>query len=203
MKILIADDHALFREGIAHILKPLDDEVIIIETSDVEQILKVAAQQNDIDLMLIDLYMPGRNGFEALEILSKQYPTLPVVILSASNNKQDMQKAISLGAMGYIRKNSSGSVMLNALRLVIEGEIYIPSSMMRSNEKQIQLTGRQLDVLKLMDEGLANKLIASHLSISEPTVKMHITAIFRELNVTNRTQAVLKAREIQVLHDIV
>jgi len=199
MKILIADDHVLFREGMVHILQPLDDNVSVIETGNVDQTLAVVAKNDDIDLVLIDLFMPGRNGFDALKEISQNQPTLPIVVLSASNNQQDIHKAIELGAMGYIRKDSSSSVMLNALRLIIAGEIYIPSSALHSSKQQTQLTGRQLDVLKLMDEGLANKLIADRLNISEPTVKMHISAIFRELNVNNRTQAVLKARDLQLV----
>jgi DNA-binding NarL/FixJ family response regulator len=201
MKILLADDHAMFREGVSHILQALDEEVIIIQSGNVEQALQAAAQHDDLDLALIDLYMPGKNGFDALEVLSSQQPTLPIVVLSASNNQQDMQRAVQLGAMGYIRKDSSGSVMLNALRLVMAGEVFIPSQLMPSSEQQAtHLTQRQQDVLLLMEQGLANKLIADRLNISEATVKMHISAIFRELGVTNRTQAVLKAREMQILH---
>lgn len=202
MKILIADDHVLFREGMVHILQPLADNVSIIETGDVDQTLEVVSQNDDIDLVLIDLFMPGRNGFDALKEIAQNQPTLPIVVLSASNNQQDIHKAIELGAMGYIRKDSSSSVMLNALRLIIAGEIYIPSSAVRSNKPQVHLTGRQLDVLKLMDEGLSNKLIADRLNISEPTVKMHISAIFRELDVSNRTQAVLKGRTLQLVTPI-
>lgn len=199
MKILLADDHVLFREGMSHILQPLDDKLSIIETGNVDQALLAVAEHDDIDLALIDLNMPGRNGFDALKELALNYPTLPIVVLSASNNHQDMHKAIELGAMGYIRKDSSGSVMLNALRLIISGEVYIPSSMMKMQESSAHLTSRQLEVLQLMDEGLANKLIADRMNISEPTVKMHITAIFKSLNVTNRTQAVLKGRELQLI----
>jgi DNA-binding NarL/FixJ family response regulator len=202
MKILLADDHAMFREGLTHILKALDEEVVTVETGNVEQALSAAAEHDDLDLALIDLYMPGQNGFDALEALSRLQPTLPIVVLSASNNQQDMHKAIKLGAMGYIRKDSSGSVMLNALRLVMAGEVYLPSQMMHSHDQQqTHLTRRQLEVLQLMEQGQANKLIADGLNISEATVKMHISAIFRELGVTNRTQAVLKSRELQILNE--
>ncbi len=199
MKILLADDHALFREGIAHILKPLDDNLVIIEAADVDQALAVINSQNDFDLALIDLYMPGRNGFDALEILTREQPTLPIVVLSASNSPQDMKKAIDLGAMGYIPKDSTASVMLNALRLVISGAVYIPAKMMKAEPQHTIVTRRQREVLELMAQGLANKLIADQMNISEPTVKMHITMIFRSLGVTNRTQAVLKAKELEVI----
>jgi len=182
MKILIADDHALFREGVIHILQGLDENVISIESSNVEQTLNTVSENDDLDLLLIDLYMPGQNGFDALEIL------------------QDMRKSIEMGAMGFIRKDSTGNVMLNALQLVLAGEIYTPSQMMNTgNEQAHHLTQRQLEVLQLMEQGCANKIIAGELSISEATVKMHIGAIFRELKVSNRTQAVLLALEKNIL----
>jgi len=200
MKILIADDHALFREGVIHILQELSEDVITLESSDVEHALSTVEDNADLDLLLMDLYMPGQNGFDALEVLTNTHPALPVVVLSASNNPQDMRKTIHMGAMGYIRKDSTGSVMLNALRLVLAGEIYTPSQMMNTqNEQSHHLTQRQLEVLKLMEQGCANKIIADQLCISEATVKMHISAIFRELMVSNRTQAVLKAQEKNIL----
>ncbi len=200
MKILIADDHALFREGVIHILQGLDKNVISIESSNVEQTLNTVSENDDLDLLLIDLYMPGQNGFDALEILTKSHPALPIVVLSASNNPQDMRKSIEMGAMGFIRKDSTGSVMLNALQLVLAGEIYTPSQMMNTGNEQVHhLTQRQLEVLQFMEQGCPNKIIASELSISEATVKMHIGAIFRELKVSNRTQAVLLALEKNIL----
>jgi DNA-binding NarL/FixJ family response regulator len=200
MKILIADDHALFREGIAFILRADDETISIVETSNFDEALAALDASPDIELVLIDLYMPGRNGFEALQDLTRLHPTLPVVVLSGSNNQQDMHRAIRLGAMGYICKESGGKILLNALQVILAGEVYLPSQLLRSGGDATKLTHRQIDVLEAMEEGLSNKLIASRLSISEPTVKMHITAIFRELKVTNRTQAVIKARELQILN---
>lgn len=200
MKILVADDHALFREGVIHILQGLGENITSIESSDVEQTLRAVAENDDLDLLLMDLYMPGKNGFDALDILTGSHPALPIVVLSASNNPHDMQKTIQMGAMGFIRKDSTGNIMLNALRLVLAGEIYTPSQMMNAgNERVHHLTQRQLEVLQLMEQGCANKIIADQLNISEATVKMHISAIFRELMVTNRTQAVLKALEKNIL----
>ena len=200
MKILVADDHALFREGVIHILQGLDEDVTSIESNNVEQTLSMVSENDDLDLLLMDLYMPGQNGFDALDILTNSHPALPIVVLSASNNPHDMQKTIQKGAMGFIRKDSTGSVMLNALRLVLAGEIYTPSQMMNAGSEQAyHLTQRQIEVLQLMEQGCANKIIAEQLSISEATVKMHISAIFRELMVSNRTQAVLKALEKNIL----
>lgn len=201
MKILLADDHAMFREGVAHILHELEDAVTVVEAGNVDQALQAIEDHDDLDLVVIDLFMPGRNGFDALEFLSRQQPTLPIVVLSASDHPQDMHNAIRLGAMGFIRKDSSGGVLLNALRLVLSGEIYIPAQMLRETPPEVHLTQRQKDVLLLMEQGHPNKIIAGHLNISEPTVKMHISAIFRALSVTNRTQAVLKAREMGILRE--
>ena len=136
MKILIADDHALFREGIIHILQGLDENVISIESSNVEQTLHEVSKNDDLDLLLMDLYMPGQNGFDALAVLTDSHPALPVVVLSASNNPQDMRKTIQMGAMGFIRKDSTSSIMLNALRLVLAGEIYTPSQMMNTGNEE-------------------------------------------------------------------
>jgi len=195
MKILIADDHAMFREGIQHVIKDLAEHVEILEASNSEAALQHARQHSDIDLVLLDLNMPGKNGFAALDIFCEQYPTLPVVILSGSNLRSVVQRALDNGAMGFISKESSGSTMLNALRLVLSGEIYVPSSLVGHDNKQSNgqgsetLTPRQLDVLALLVEGCSNKIIAKRLGLAESTIKMHVTAIFRELNVNNRTQA--------------
>lgn len=199
MKLIVADDHALFREGLLHILQPLGSGLNIVEAANVDDLMLLTAEHANADLLLIDLYMPGKNSFEAIQTLSVLYPTLPIIVLSASNNPTDMQKAIDLGAMGYINKDSSSNVMLSAIRLVLAGERYIPAKMMQPHEDAAaQLTPRQKEVLKLMANGLSNKLIAAELCISEPTVKMHISSIFRFLDVTNRTQAVLKVNEMQI-----
>ena len=200
MKIILADDHALFREGIAHILKALSDNLNIIETMSADDTIKAVSQHNDADLVLIDLYMPGKDSFDAILELSQRHPTLPIIVLSASDSPDDMQRAIKLGAMGYINKESSSKIMLNAIQLVLAGEIYMPAKMLKAqNESELQLTERQREVLGLMSQGFSNKLIADKLCISEPTVKMHVSAIFRFFNVTNRTQAALKASEAKMV----
>lgn len=202
MKILLVDDHALFRDGIARVLQELADDMSILEAGNGGEALGVASEHVDLELVLLDLNLPDQSGFDILSQFSKQYPTLPVIIISASEEHSDMHQAIKQGAMGYIGKGSSSLIMLNAIRLVMAGEIYMPARLIQSASHQRnksaehQLTQRQKEVLKLMDQGYANKLIADELNITEATVKMHITAIFRVLQVTNRTQAVLKAQKI-------
>jgi DNA-binding NarL/FixJ family response regulator len=199
MKILLADDHALFREGMRHVLDGLAEHMIILEAPDCERALQHAAQNADLDLVLLDLNMPGKNGFAALDIFAEQYPALPVVILSASSQRSDMQRALDRGAMGFISKDATGSIMLNALRIVLSGEVYIPPALMQApsgHPSTPVLTARQMDVLALLVEGQSNKKIGMCLGLAEATVKMHVTAIFKELNVSNRTQAAMAAEKL-------
>ncbi len=200
MKILLVDDHALFRDGLARVLQELGENTITLEAENAQQAFETVDKNPDLDLVLLDLNLPEQNGFTILSHFSKQHPMLPVIIISASEKTQDMHHAIEQGAMGYIGKGSRGEVMLNAIRLVMAGEIYMPSSLLKKtqqNQSNItnSLTQRQKSVLQLMDQGLANKHIADKLNITEATVKMHITAIFKTLQVSNRTQAVLKAQQ--------
>jgi DNA-binding NarL/FixJ family response regulator len=202
MKILIADDHALFREGMRHVLNDLAEHIDILEAPDCERALQHAAKHADLDLVLLDLNMPDKNGFAALDMFTEQYPALPVVILSASNQRSDIQRALELGAMGFISKDATGNVMLNALRIVLSGEVYIPPALVQHSATQARrssepaLTPRQLDVLALLVEGHSNKKIGSHLGLAEGTVKMHVTAILKELNVSNRTQAAMAVEKM-------
>lgn len=199
MKILLIDDHALFREGLSHVLTALDSEVDILQAPDFEQALQYLKFNPDLDLVLLDLHMPGKDGFSALEICTKQFPTMPVVIISASTQRQDIQRALDSGAMGYIPKESTSTVMLNALRLILEGGIYVPANMIHTepdasdvgNKHHHGLTPRQLEVLALLVQGCSNKEIALNMELAEATVKMHVTAIFKALGVNNRTQAAM------------
>ncbi|VAW93942.1 hypothetical protein MNBD_GAMMA19-1912 [hydrothermal vent metagenome] len=198
MKILIADDHALFREGICHVLDDLAQPLTVLEAADCQQAIQYAMQHPDLDLVLLDLCMPGEDGFTALEFFASRFPATPVVILSASDQRSDMQRALDLGAMGFIPKDTSGSVMLGALNLVLSGGVYIPPSMIKNEhppmhgdgyKNEAGLTPRQLEVLALLVEGGANKEIARRLNLAEATVKMHVTAILKSLDVNNRIRA--------------
>lgn len=207
MRILIVDDHALFREGLSHVLHELDAQVIILEASDYDRALQLAANHPDLDLVLLDLHMPGKGGFAILDIFAKQYPTMPVVILSGSNQRSDIQRALNGGAMGYIPKDTTSTVMLNALRLVFSGGIYVPPQLNHAGQDLVSkaslaghgLTPRQIDVLALVVRGCSNKEIANKLDLAEATVKMHVTSIFKTLGVNNRTQAALAAEKLGLL----
>lgn len=206
MKIVVADDHALFRAGIRHVLRGLETGVEVLEAANGRTALAFAAEDPDIDVVLLDLHMPNMDGLSALAQFAERYPTLPVVMLSASTSRNDMQRALDLGAMGYIPKDSTGPVMLNALRLILSGGIYIPPELARASlaagintSAAVTLTPRQQDVMILLVQGKTNKQIAEQLDLAEATVKMHITAIMKVLDVTNRTQAVVEARRLGLI----
>lgn len=201
MKILIVDDHDLFREGLSLIISNLDKELIILEASDYDSAMQYVSSHPDLDLVLLDLNLPGKDGFSALTSLSEKYPTLPVVILSASKQRSDMQRALDSGAMGYIPKETNSSIMLNALQIIMAGGVYIPSNIAQTNNpaeaqniaSHFNLTPRQTEVLTMLVDGSSNKKIADKLNLTESTVKVHITSIFKAMNVKNRTQAAMAA----------
>jgi len=196
MKILVIDDHALFREGLCYVLRKLEEHICILEASHYEQALELVVKNTDLDLVLLDLDLPGKDGFAMLETISEYYPATPVVIISASGHRADIKRALDVGAMGYIPKSTTSSVMLNAIRLILSGGIYTPSDV--ADNSTAPLTCRQLEVLELMVEGCSNKQIAFRLELAEATVKMHVTNIFKGLGVNNRTQAAMTARKIGI-----
>lgn len=206
MKILLVDDHALVREGLTHILNRLDDVTVILEAADCNGALKLAKQHPDIDVALLDITLPGMNGIEGIDRLRERLPSTPIVMLSVSEDPEIVQKALRRGAQGFIPKSSTGNVMLSALRLVLSGGVYLPPSLLHrpglpgsrppptskapeSIDDGLDLTHRQREVLALVIKGRTNKEIARELNMSEATVRTHATAIFKTLNVTNRTQA--------------
>ncbi len=201
LKILAADDHPLFREGIRHFLLTLDSEVIILEAGSLQNTLEILRENSDIDLILLDLIMPGMNGLEGLRVLDECNPMIPIIILSASEDPDDIAHTLAQGATGYIPKSSSSSVVIQAIKQVLAGEIYKPEILCKQESYQNPcggLTHRQREVLRLMVEGLSNKAIADKLFVSERTIKHHIAAIFRMLAVENRVQAMAKIRKMDL-----
>jgi len=204
MKILIVDDHALFREGLCHVLRQLEEQVTILEAPDYDRALQHVSANPDLDMVLLDLNLPGKDGFAALASMTHQYPALPVVILSASSQRSDIQRALDSAAMGYIPKDTTSAIMLNALQLVLSGGVYVPKNMAQLNDHasfdkpdtQHGLTPRQLEVLCLLIGGHSNKAIAQQLELAEATIKMHITSILKTLGVSNRTQAAMAAERL-------
>lgn len=207
VKILLADDHALVREGLRHVLCRLDSDAVIVEAADCNEALQIAERHTDFDVALLDVAMPGMDGLEGIGRLRQCLPSTPIVMLSASEDASLVREALQRGAQGFIPKSSTGNVMLSALRLVFSGGIYLPPSLLCQPsvptnvapasdgelldraDAGLGLTQRQREVLALMVKGKTNKEIARALNMSETTVRTHTTAIFRVLNVTNRTQA--------------
>lgn len=212
MKILAADDHWVFRAGLKHLVKQLGRDLEVLEAGGYVELFDIAAQHSDIDLILLDLLMPGRDMFTGLTELRDQAPGVPVVVISAVENRRDVLRAIELGAMGYIPKSASGDEMLKAIRQVLDGDIYMPRALLQrvqepsvveapveqpaapeTAERVGMLTRRQNDVFGLLGQGKSNADIAQDLGMSEHTVRIHVSAILRTLKVSNRTQAALMA----------
>jgi DNA-binding NarL/FixJ family response regulator len=211
-KILIADDHPLFREAIHNVIRDGFPGSDILETADLDSALAITLENDDLDLVLLDLNMPGMHGLNGLINLRNEAPTIPVVIVSAEQDKQVVLQAITYGACGFITKSSPRAQMTDAIEQILNGNVYLPSDIIRSqkastrrtqhNEQSIPpellqaLTRKQLLVLERMTKGESNKQIAYNLDIAETTVKAHVSAILRKLNVHNRVQAILSAGDI-------
>ena len=209
MKILIADDHELFRDGLRHVLDQFEGPPVIVEASDFPQALAQVQKDKDIDIVLLDLSMPGMIWSEGLARLKEALPdTVPVIVLSASDDRRHVLQAVNMGAAGFIPKTSSSRVMLSALKLVLSGGVYLPPALLEqgpngsddmpiAGESAIaSLTPRQREVLALLGQGKSNKEIARVLELAEGTVKLHVTAILKALNVNNRTRAVVAASHL-------
>lgn len=211
-KILIADDHPLFREAITSVIEAGFSGSEVVETENLETALALAQEQDDFDLILLDLNMPGMNGLNGLISLRNEAPTIPVVIVSAEEDKQVVLQAITYGAVGFITKSSPRAQMTQAIEQILAGNVYLPSDIIRTGKESTRrhrhdennlapellnsLTRRQLLVLERMSKGESNKQIAYNLNIAETTVKAHVSAILRKLNVHNRVQAILSASNI-------
>jgi len=206
--ILLADDHALFRSGMKYVLDGLDGEVEIIEGADYEDAIKIATDQKDIDIALVDLSMPGLDNFNGLRNLCKILDGVPVVVISAFDWGSEIRQAMDCGIAGFIPKTLDSSVVLSALELVFSGGVYLPPNLLNEQQamkerastdgrsKAGRLTPRQNDVLALVARGHSNKEIARELELAEGTVKLHVTALLKVLGVSNRTQAVVKANSM-------
>ena len=201
MKILIVDDHPVFREGLAAILAQADTGATVFQAADSGQALACVADQPGLDLVLLDLRIPGVTGLSALDEIARARRSLPVVVLSSSEDPRDARQALAHGAMGYIPKSASAQTLKAALHMVLNGDVYVPPLVLGQPEGAAhapspdRLTPRQVEVLRKLGGGVSNKVIAMDLALSEKTVKAHVTAIFKALGVISRTQAVARARE--------
>ncbi|MFC3034195.1 response regulator transcription factor [Pseudoalteromonas fenneropenaei] len=208
-QFLIADDHPLFREALKGALLARIPDLKVFEASDFDSTLTVLAQQEELDLLLLDLHMPGNGDLYGLIRIREDYPSLPIAVVSGSEDLSVVSKVMGYGAMGFIPKASSSDAIASAIGLILDGENWLPENLkdkvatITGEDKELaqqvaSLTPQQYKVLQYLHEGLLNKQIAYELNISEATVKAHITAIFRKLGVYNRTQAVLIASKLQL-----
>ncbi len=199
MKLLVADDHSLVREGLKTVLTDMIPGCIVVAVDSLPTAVAAVHHEKDVELALLDLNMPGMNGPSSINDFCEACPLLPVIVLSGSENPADINGVLACGAMGYIPKSSSPEVMLSAIQLVRSGGVYVPSLLLSSkalpSRQMYALTPRQLDVLQLLAAGRANKEIARSLDISEGTVKSHVDAILGELAARNRTHAVIVAQQ--------
>lgn len=203
MNILIVDDHPLFRHALIQAVRYSLPQALISETASVSEFYHRLETGPEPDLVLLDLHLPGASGFSALVHVRAQYPTIPIIVVSAHEEAGIIQRSIAHGAMGYIPKSAPPVHIGEAIKTVLEGDIWLPPNLSHSihdpraaNETELaeriqSLTPQQFRVLMMVAEGLLNKQIAYELEVSEATIKAHVTAIFRKLGVQNRTQAVL------------
>lgn len=206
LKLLVIEDHALVREGLVQTLRQLDADVTVMEAPDCDAGCAILALADDFDLVLLDLALPGIDGLTCLGLLRQRFPALPVVIVSAYDDAHTVNRALSAGAAGFVPKAYSSDRLLDALRKVLDGTIFVPEQTLPNNQgvglsvppaagkvspAEFGLTDRQSDVLGLMVKGRSNREIAELLGLSEGTVKIHITAIFKALGVSSRTQALV------------
>ena len=211
LKILVVDDHPLVRDAMANLLASVAPAVTVLEAADCASALGIARAQPDIDIVVLDLNLPGTRGFEALEQFRREQPAMPVVILSALHDRQTVLQAIKRGAMGFIPKVTAKDVIINATRLVLAGGVYLPPEAIVEGERRgnevtdaegarsladLSLTVRQGQVLALIMRGRSNKEICRTLGLAERTVKVHVTAVLTALRVSSRTQAVIAAAQL-------
>ena len=212
MNILIVDDHPLFRHALIQAVRYSLPQAQISETAAVNEFYERLENGPEPDLVLLDLNLPGASGFSALVHVRAQYPSLPIIVVSAHEDASIIQRTIAHGAMGYIPKSAHPSHIGEAIRQVLEGDIWLPPNLPAANmnfdpraadetalaERIQSLTPQQFRVLMMVAEGLLNKQIAYELEVSEATIKAHVTAIFRKLGVQNRTQAVLAINALNI-----
>ena len=200
MKILLVDDHTLVRDGISLVLEQFEDNISILTASTAKETLSLLAKHEDTDLVLMDVGLPDSSGIDCLKRIRQLTPLIPVVMLSANDGHETVRAAIDAGARGFIPKSAGKEIMLSAIQLIMAGGIYLPESSMRAvsapQGEAGSLTRRQREVLQRLAEGKSNKAIANELGMSEATVRVHVTSIFKVLDVCNRTEAALKAREL-------
>ena len=208
----IADDHPLFLSALTQVIHAQYPEASITQSQDLEETLSVLKSMDDLDLLLLDLNMPGTMGLLGLVNIREKYPAVPVVIVSANENQEVVNRAIGHGAMGYMTKSLAQEEMLSAIDSLLQGRSWVPQKYsaniepIKQEEKNLaariaSLTPQQYKVLCLLKQGWLNKQIGFEMGVTEATVKAHATAIFRKLKVSNRYQAMLELNSFSPLNE--
>ena len=209
MRVLLIDDHVMFRQGLKFLLSDLDASLQFFEAGSCEQAVE-SIQAEPVNLILLDLNMPGTSGLEALEAIASAAPAVPVAVLSGEDNPALIRATIEAGASGFVPKSSSSDILVAALKLILAGGVYLPPNVLNYAEPQLSaatvgleedkrpilLSERQTAVLLRAIQGLPNKVIAIDLGIAEGTVKSHLSFAFKALGVNNRTEAVFAAARL-------
>lgn len=215
MKILLVDDHALITNAMTALLLDLDPKTEIHTATDAPGAERLAEQHPDADMMLLDLGLPGTTGTNLLETLVGRVPDLKILVLSGVQDQRTVMRVLQLGAAGFLPKSMATETLINAVRFVMSGGVYIPADLLEDSTRgasmlglpergrdmlgrptsgRVQLTERQEQVLQLLARGSPIKIICRELNLSEGTVKTHVTAIYRAFGASNRTEALLAAR---------
>lgn len=205
-RLVVADDHPLFRGALREAVSGIFPSALVDEAGSFEELTALLEKQREADLVLLDLAMPGVSGFSGLIYLRAEYPEIPVVIVSASDDAQTVRRALDFGASGFIPKRLGIEELREAVKQVLEGEMWVPSEVdisapadpetSRLRDRLATLTPQQVRVLMMLSGGLLNKQIAYELGVSEATIKAHVSAILQKLGVESRTQAVIAAARI-------
>jgi DNA-binding NarL/FixJ family response regulator len=204
-RLLVIEDHALVREGLLQTLRKLGPDVTLFEAQDAEEAMRLLEAEAEFDLALLDLMLPGMNGLSLLSVMRKRFPAVPVVVISALDDIETVSRAMRQGASGFVPKSNSSETLLDALRSVLEGEVFLPAHLRerivagrqeengksRSLADRFGLTAAQLRVLELLMQGKTNREIGDLLGLTEGTIKIHVSKIFKALKVSSRAQALV------------
>jgi two-component system, NarL family, nitrate/nitrite response regulator NarL len=203
MKVLLADDQDLVRDSLVTLISAYAPGAEVTGVNSLDAAIGMLKRGNRYDVAILDLQMPGMNGLEGLGKVIASWPNLPVVLMSGAASDSDVEKAITMGAKGYLPKTMAGKVLVRAIELILAGEVYLPSTALRQapradapERRPSALTEREFQVLRQLKEGLANKEIAQRLDINVATVKLHLRSLSKKLEVRNRTELVLKAIQL-------
>ena len=212
MKVLVIDDHVLIRESLHGVVTELDSKATLLEATNAKEAVQLIAEHPDLGLILLDLGLPDRDGFQVLAEIRERHPTIPIIVLSGHHDRANVVRSLDAGALGFIPKTAPHRVLVSAISLVLSGGIYIPPEILSGHERpapaelgtakasaskpapsprDLGLTDRQVEVLALMMQGKSNKAIGRVLDLAEPTVRNHVTAVLKALDVSNRTEAVI------------